>query len=120
MEEDVRKVDAYAIPDFDVLIAGFPCQPFSLGGRQKGVKDPRGNMFFEIVRVLDVKRPSIVFLENVANLVEHDDGKTFLVIYNTLVQFGYYVQYKVLDSKLYGNVPQQRKRIFIVAFLDYE
>ena len=89
-------------------------------GRQKGFDDPRGNLFFEIGRIIDVKRPPIVFLENVANLMEHDDGKTFLVIYNTLAQFGYAVKYKVLDSQEYGNVPQQRKRIFIVAFLDYD
>ena len=119
IECDIRKVQTENIPDFDVLVAGFPCQPFSIVGRQKGFKDPRGNLFFEISRIIDVKRPSIVFLENVANLMEHDNGKTFLVIYNTLVQFGYVVKYKVLDSQEYGNVPQQRKRIFIVAFLDY-
>ena len=120
IEEDIRKINPHDIPDFDVLVAGFPCQPFSIVGRQKGFSDPRGNLFFEIGRIIDIKRPSVVFLENVANLMEHDNGKTFLVIYNTLAQFGYAVKYKVLDSKEYGNVPQQRKRIFIVAFLDYE
>lgn len=120
VEKDIREVDALDIPDFDVLVAGFPCQPFSVAGLQRGFKDPRGNLFFEISRIIDIKRPSIVFLENVANLMQHDNGKTFLVIYNTLVQFGYVVKYKVLDSQEYGNVPQQRKRIFIVAFLDYE
>lgn len=120
VEGDIKSIDAKSMPDFDVLVAGFPCQPFSIVGRQKGFKDPRGNMFFEIARIIDVKRPPVVFLENVANLVEHDDGKTFLVIYNTLVQFGYYIKYKVLDGKEYGNVPQQRKRIFIVAFQDVE
>ena len=120
VEKDIRQVNPNDIPNFDVLVAGFPCQPFSIVGRQKGFKDPRGNLFFEISRIIDLKRPSIVFLENVANLMEHDEGKTFLVIYNTLVQFGYVIKYKVLDSQEYGNVPQQRKRIFIVAFLDYE
>lgn len=120
VEKDIRQVDPHDIPDFDVLVAGFPCQPFSIAGRQKGFKDKRGNLFFEIARIIDVKRPKVVFLENVANLVEHDNGKTFLVIYNTLAQFGYWVKYQVLDSKDYGNVPQQRKRIFIVAFLDYK
>ena len=120
VEKDIRQVAPHDIPDFDVLVAGFPCQPFSIAGKQKGFKDKRGNLFFEIARIIDVKRPKIVFLENVANLVEHDNGKTFLVIYNTLAQFGYWVKYQVLDSKDYGNVPQQRKRIFIVAFLDYK
>ena len=120
VEEDIRRVDIKTIPDFDVLVAGFPCQPFSIVGRQRGFNDPRGNLFFEIARILDVKRPSIVFLENVANLMEHDNGKTFLVIYNTLAQFGYAVKYKILDAQEYGNVPQKRKRIFIVAFLDYD
>lgn len=119
-ECDIRDVNAKDTPDFDVLVAGFPCQPFSIVGRQKGFKDPRGNLFFEIARIIDVKRPSVIFLENVANLMEHDNGKTFLVIYNTLVQFGYYIKYKVLDGQTHGNVPQQRKRIFIVAFLDVE
>lgn len=120
VEKDIRQVDVNEIPDFDVLVAGFPCQPFSIVGMQKGFKDPRGNLFFEITRIVDAKRPKVIFLENVANLMEHDDGKTFLVIYNSLAQFGYSVRYKVLDSKDYGNVPQHRSRIFIVAFLDYE
>lgn len=119
IEKDIKEIDVRGIPDFDILAAGFPCQPFSIVGRQKGFKDPRGNLFFEIARVVDVKRPQVIFLENVQNLVEHDSGKTFLVIYNTLVQFGYFVKYKVMDSKEYGNVPQQRRRIFIVAFLSY-
>lgn len=118
VEEDIRKVKSESIPDFDVLVAGFPCQPFSIVGKQRGFNDPRGNLFFEIARILDKKRPAVVLLENVQNLIEHDKGKTFLVIYNTLVQFGYYVNYKVLDSQFYGNIPQQRKRIYIVGFLD--
>lgn len=120
VEKDIRQVNPHDIPDFDVLVAGFPCQPFSIVGRQKGFDDPRGNLFFEIGRIIDIKRPPIVFLENVENLIEHDDGKTFLVIYNTLAQFGYAVKYKVLNSLEYGNVPQHRNRIFIVAFLDYD
>ena len=120
VEGDIKKVKAESIPDFDVLVAGFPCQPFSIAGKQRGFEDPRGNLFFEITRIIDKKRPKIIFLENVANLMEHDNGKTFLVIYNSLAQFGYAVRYKVMDAKEYGNVPQQRKRIFIVAFLDYE
>ncbi len=118
IEQDIRNVDVKTIPGFDVLAGGFPCQPFSIAGKQKGFKDKRGNLFFEIIRIIDAKRPKIVFLENVPNLVEHDDGKTFLVIYNSLVQFGYTVYYKVLSAFEHGNIPQRRKRIFIVAVKD--
>jgi len=119
VEGDVRKISPQSVPDIDVLTAGFPCQPFSIAGRQKGFEDPRGNLFFEIARIIDVKRPKVVFLENVPNLAQHDSGKTFLVIYNALVQFGYYVKYKVMNAKEYGNIPQHRERIFIAAFLDF-
>lgn len=117
---DIRKIRTETMPDFDILTAGFPCQPFSVRGKQLGLKDPRGNLFFEIARVIDKKRPQAVFLENVANLTEHDGGKTFLVLYNSLAQFGYCVKYKILDANGYGGVPQKRERIFIVAFLDYD
>ena len=119
-ESDIYIIEPHSIPDFDVLTAGFPCQPFSIAGEQKGFRDPRGNLFFEIARVVDVKRPKIIFLENVSNLIEHDNGRTFLVIYNSLAQFGYAVRYKVLDANVYGNTPQPRSRIFIVAFEDYD
>jgi DNA (cytosine-5)-methyltransferase 1 len=118
-ESDIYKVMPQDIPDFNVLTAGFPCQPFSVAGEQKGFRDPRSNLFFEIARVVDIKRPEIIFLENVSNLVEHDNGRTFLVIYNSLAQFGYAVRYRVMDSHVYGNIPQPRSRIYVVAFLDY-
>ncbi len=120
VERDVRKVDFQMAPDFDVLTAGFPCQPFSIAGRQKGFSDPRGNLFFEIGRMIDLKRPKAIFLENVPNLMEHDEGRTFLVIYTTLAQFGYFVKYAVLGADQYGNLPQTRKRIYIAAFSDLE
>lgn len=103
----------------DILTAGFPCQPFSIMGYQRGFKDPRGNLFFEIARIIESKRPEIVLLENVKNLMIHDNGKTFFVIYNTLVQLGYTVKYKVMSPTEYADIPQDRSRIFIVAFLDY-
>ena len=118
VESDIRSIDPHKIPDFNVLVAGFPCQPFSKMGFQKGFKDPRGNLFFEIARVAEIKRPQVIFLENVANLLEHDGGKTFLTIYNALVPIGYQFKYQVMDAMEYGNIPQQRTRIFIVAFLD--
>ena len=119
IEGDVRDINPRTLPDIDVLVAGFPCQPFSIMGYRRGFKDPRGNLFFEISRFIDVKRPRVVFLENVRNLMEHDAGKTFLVIYNTLAQFGYSVKYKVIDATDV-NIPQNRARIFVVAFLNIE
>lgn len=117
-EKDIRNVQVEDITDFDVLVAGFPCQPFSVLGKQRGFDDPRGQLFFEIARIVKEKRPQVVFLENVANLLEHDDGKTFLAVYNALVPYGYTLKYRVIDAIDYGNIPQHRTRIFIVAFLD--
>ena len=118
VEADIRKVRTAEIPDFNVLAAGFPCQPFSIAGKQKGFEDKRGNLFFEIARIIDAKRPEIVFLENVANLIDHDNGRTFLVIYNSLAQFGYAVYFRVMYANEYGNLPQIRKRIYITAVHD--
>ena len=115
IEGDIKKISEDIIPDFEVLVAGFPCQPFSIAGLQKGFKDRDGNLFFEITRIIEKKRPKVVFLENVPNLMEHDEGKTFLVIYNSLAQLGYAVYYRVLSANEYGNLPQIRKRIYIVA-----
>lgn len=119
-ETDITKIDVESIPDIDVLTAGFPCQPFSIAGLQRGFKDPRGNMFFEIARVIDAKQPSIIFFENVANLIQHDNGNTFLVIYNTLAYLGYAVRYKIMSGNEHGNLPQTRRRIFIIGFKDYD
>ena len=119
IEDDVRNINLCALSDIDVLVAGFPCQPFSVMGYRRGFNDPRGNLFFEIARFIDVKRPKVVFLENVKNLMEHDNGKTFLVIYNALAQFGYSVKYKVINETDV-NIPQNRASIFIVAFRDIE
>ncbi|MBO5423335.1 MAG: DNA (cytosine-5-)-methyltransferase [Fibrobacteraceae bacterium] len=119
IEGDVRDIDPCSLLDIDVLVAGFPCQPFSIMGYQRGFNDPRGNLFFEITRVIEIKRPRIVFLENVKNLINHNNGKTFFVIYNTLVRLGYIVKYKVINATDV-NIPQNRARIFIVAFLNIE
>ena len=117
---DIKKIAPQDVPDMDVLTAGFPCQSFSIAGSQRGFNDPRGNLFFEIAKIIDKKRPKAIFLENVSNLLEHDCGKTFLVIYNSLVQFGYVVHYRIMEANLYGNLPQTRSRIFVVAFLDFK
>ncbi len=117
VEADIRSIDPDSVPDFDILTAGFPCQPFSVCGRQEGFKDDRGNLFFEIVRFLEAKKPRYVFLENVANLIEHDKGRTFSTIFGELARTGYYVRYLVADACDYG-IPQHRTRTYIVAFKD--
>ena len=116
VEGDIKKINSEDIPNFDVLCAGFPCQAFSSVGLMKGFEDPRGNLFFEVIRIVGQKKPRVVFLENVANLVEHDNGKTFNVIKNLLEEKGYHVLYRIMNAKEYGNLPQQRNRIYIVAF----
>lgn len=101
----------------DVVCAGFPCQAFSIAGHQKGFSDTRGTLFFDIEQIVEKHRPKVVFLENVKNLVTHDKGKTFKVILEILEQkLGYRVFYKVLNTMTHANVPQNRERIFIVAF----
>jgi len=117
---DIRKVDVATLPEFDVLVAGFPCQSFSKGGKKKGFEDERGSLFFQVVRIAQVKKPKVIFLENVANLLEHDEGKSFLTVYNALAPLGYSFKYQVLEPYEYGGVPQRRSRIFIVCFLDTE
>ena len=113
---DIHELETREIPRIDVLTGGFPCQAFSVAGYRKGFKDPRGNVFWEIVRILDEKKPSIVFLENVKNLTGHDGGKTFEVVLNALDELGYHVSYKVMNAAEYTKVPQNRERIYIVGF----
>jgi DNA (cytosine-5)-methyltransferase 1 len=117
-EGDIRDVPAEIIPEFDVLTAGFPCQAFSVAGYRKGFEDDRGNLFFEIIRVLKAKKPRAILLENVKNLTSHDKGRTFKIIIAELEQLGYKLKYKVLNTMEYGNIPQNRERIYIVGFLD--
>lgn len=118
--KDIREVNPDEIPDFDVCLAGFPCQAFSVAGYRQGFKDDkgRGTLFFEVARIIEAKRPKIVFLENVKNLVGHDNGNTFSVILDTLHQLGYHVKHSVLNAMEYGNIPQNRERIYIVGFLN--
>lgn len=113
---DIREIESNDIPDFDFLLAGFPCQAFSTAGKQHGFADTRGTLFFEVERILKDKKPFAFILENVEGLVNHDKGKTFNVILNSLNNLGYQVSWKILDSQDFG-VPQQRKRIFIVGTL---
>ncbi len=119
---DIHEVKNEEIPDFDVMLAGFPCQAFSVAGYRKGFDDEkgRGTLFFELVRIIKAKQPQIVFLENVKNLVGHDNGNTFAVIVDELQKENYHVKYAVLNAMEYGNIPQNRERIYIVAFKDIE
>lgn len=120
---DIRQISADQIPDFDILLAGFPCQPFSIAGvskkislgRAHGFDDERqGNLFFEIARIIREKRPAGFMLENVKNLVSHDKGNTFRVILEVLDELGYTTDYKVIDARYF--VPQHRERTYIVGF----
>lgn len=112
---DITQVNEKNIPDFEVLCAGFPCQAFSQAGHKKGFDDTRGTLFFDVARILKEKKPGYFILENVANLLNHDEGKTFKVISNTLKELGYSFEYKILKTSSYG-LPQNRPRIYIVGF----
>lgn len=124
---DIREVQASDIPDFDILCAGFPCQPFSIAGVSKklslnkphGFEDEtQGTLFYELLRILKEKKPAAFFLENVKNLEKHDKGKTFTVIRESLLDAGYSFSYKVINAK--SLVPQNRERIFMIGFRDPE
>ena len=114
---DITKIDATEIPDHDVLLAGFPCQPFSIIGNRRGFDDIRGTLFFEIARILEAKKPPLFILENVKQLKGHDHGKTLNRILDDLEALGYNVSWKVLNALDFG-LPQKRERIVIVGFLD--
>ena len=119
-EGDIKEVNPDDIPEIDILNGGFPCQAFSVAGYRKGFDDERGNLFFEITRILEYKRPKAILLENVKNLEGHDKGNTFRIIKEQLELLGYHVHHKVLNTMEYGNVPQNRERIYIVGFLSEE
>ena len=114
---DVTKIPASEIPDFDILAAGFPCQPFSIAGKKRGFNhETQGTLFFEVERILKEKRPKAFLLENVKNLTAHNKGETFKIMLSHLTALGYKVYHKVLNALDYG-VPQKRERIIICGFL---
>lgn len=117
---DIRTVvqDMNSIPSFDVMLAGFPCQAFSVAGYRQGFNDKkgRGTLFFELAKIIHARKPEVIMLENVKNLVTHDHGNTFKVILQTLKNEGYTVKWKVMNAMKYGNIPQNRERIYIVCF----
>lgn len=116
INDDMKNLSAEQMPDIDVLTGGFPCQAFSIAGYQKGFEDDRGNIFFDIMRYIRVKKPRVVFLENVKNLSSHDKGKTFKIIQDALQAEGYFVKSSVLNTSKVSNIPQNRERIYILAF----
>lgn len=117
VDGDITQIPATDIKDFDFLLAGFPCQPFSAAGLQLGFEDTRGTLFFEIERILKEKTPYGFLLENVEGLVNHDNGRTLSIIINHLNQLGYFVSYRLIDSQYFG-LAQSRKRVYIVGTKD--
>jgi len=112
---DAQQINPVELPDFQILCAGFPCQAFSVAGKGLGFQDERGNLFFEIARIASEKKPQYMFLENVKNLLSHDEGRTFATIINTLDEMGYDVEWQLFNSKYF--VPQNRERVFIIGHL---
>lgn len=115
---DITKVDKSAIPDFDILCGGFPCQPFSQAGHKLGFDDTRGTLFFDIAEIIKIKQPKAFFLENVRGLFKHDNGRTFEVIRNTLTEdLGYSLHFSIVKASDHG-LPQHRPRLFMIGFKD--
>lgn len=119
---DITEIDPKNIPDFEVLLGGFPCQPFSISGKKQGFKDTRGTLFFDICRIIEEKQPKVVVLENVKHLIHHDGKRTLKTILSSLKELGYNVSHKILNAKDFG-LPQNRERIFIIgckkSFFDF-
>lgn len=118
--KDINEVNNNTLPNFDILLAGFPCQPFSIAGNRQGFKDSkgRGTLFFKIIEIVKQKKPKVIFLENVKNLETHDNGNTLKIIKKTLEDLKYVVKTKIVNTMSHGNLPQNRERILIVGFLD--
>lgn len=113
---DITKIDKNAIPDFDILTGGFPCQPFSQAGYKKGFNDTRGTLFYDIAEIIRAKKPKAFFLENVRHLYKHDNGKTFEVIKRTLTEdLGYSLYHNIVKASEHG-LPQLRPRLFMIGF----
>lgn len=117
---DINNVLAKDVPDVDIIVGGFPCQAFSIAGYQQGFQDEKGRglLFFELMRIAKEKQPKVIFLENVKNLKSHNKGQTLETILKTLTNIGYYYTYAILNASKIGNIPQNRERIYIIAFKD--
>ena len=115
--DDIRKADPADLPDFDLLCGGFPCQSFSIAGSRGGFDDPRGTLFFELARLAEARHPKYWLAENVPGLLDHDGGRTFAAILREMEKLGYFVEWQVLNSADFG-VPQARKRVYLIGYLD--
>jgi len=118
--DDIHNINVTDIPSHNILCNGFPCQPFSIAGEQKGFKDTRSNVFWKILEILEFHKPEIVIFENVKNLKTHDGGKTFKIIEESISEIGYHYKYAILDTCKITNIPHHRERIYIVCFKDSE
>ena len=118
--DDIHNISSDSVPDTDIIVGGFPCQAFSVAGYRKGFEDERGEVFFQLARIISQKLPRVIFIENVKNLVGHDNGNTYKVIRETLESYGYHLKTMVLNACEYGNIPQNRERIYIIGFLNEE
>ena len=116
--ENLNKINVNDIPSHNILCGGFPCQPFSIAGEQKGFNDTRSNVFWKIIEILKHHTPEIIILENVKNLKSHDKGNTYKIIKENLEKLGYHIKDQILDTCVLTNVPQHRERIYIVGFKD--
>ena len=114
---DITKLDLTIVPKHDVLTAGFPCQPFSISGKMKGFEDTRGTLIYNVFKIIEMRQPKVVFLENVKHLIHHDGGKTLKTILKDLEELGYKVSWKLLNASDFG-VPQNRERIIIIGHKD--
>ena len=117
---DLNDIEVKDIPSHNILCGGFPCQPFSIAGKQKGFNDERSNVFWKILSIIKYHSPSIVILENVKNIQSHDNHNTFKVIYEKINELGYHIKFKILNTSKITNIPQNRERIYIICFKDKE
>lgn len=117
---NLNDINNQDIPKHEILCGGFPCQPFSIAGNQRGFEDQRSNVFWKILSIIEYHNPEIVILENVKNLKSHDKGNTFKVIYENLSKLGYHIKHDILNTSKITEVPQNRERIYIVCFKDKE
>lgn len=118
--DDIYNLKIEDIPDVDVIVGGFPCQAFSVAGYRKGFEDERGEIFFQLAKIISKKLPRVIFIENVKNLLGHDKGNTYKVIKETLENYGYKLKTMILNASEYGNIPQNRERIYIIGFKNEE
>lgn len=116
--DDLNNINVEDIPAHDILCGGFPCQPFSIAGKKEGFNDPRSNVFWKIVEILEYHKPQIIILENVKNLTTHDNKNTYKTIIDSLTNLGYHIKAEVLDTCKLTQVPQHRERIYIIGFLN--